>query len=455
MVSGTVTVDRTTTTGTIRPRFLGFAYEKTHLTDGSLVLSNTNLIALYKLIGPVDVRIGGNDVERCSWAAATPFGSGPNYGHSIGTVMVDGLNDFLTASGAQVIYGLNYSLNNPANDAEEATYVFPKLGPNLVGFEIGNELDKYGSWASERGQWETIAAAVHKAVPPANFVGMAATVGGYMSHQIPFAMEESTNPNFPGQLTLLTQHYYLGPAGVLGTLASVSAMQAIKPDIFMAAASLNNTAITNKIPMGYRFDEANTFWGHGQPAVSNTLIAGLWSIDLMFTIAQNGATGVNFSGGETGMDGTLPFSYSPIVESNAMVTGTWPLYDGMLAFYLMGQGKIFKTTVTTSNPNFTAYTVDYTADGSTMVMLNNKDGTTGVAVTVDIGAAATSASAIYLQGDPGNTSLTALPAAVTLAGAGVTAQGTWARNAPFTQATNGNTVAVFVPPASAAIVRVL
>jgi hypothetical protein len=75
-----------------------------------------------------------------------------------------------------------------------------------------------------------------------------------------------------------------------------------------------------------------------------------------------------------------------------------------------------------------------------------------VQVTVNMGTAVTSASAIYLQGAPG--SLTAPAASVTLAGAHVSAQGTWARNAPFIQATAGNTVSVFVPPASAALVRV-
>jgi hypothetical protein len=364
--------------------------------------------------------------------------------------MVDGLNDFLTASGANVIYGLNYLLNNRPNDAQEAAYAFAKLGSNLIGFEIGNELDKYGYWAGERVQWEGLAAAVHDAAPCANFVGMAATVGGYVSHQIPFAMEESTNTNFPGQLKLLTQHYYLGPAGSGGVVT----LQTIKGDIAMAAASLNNTATANHIPMGYRFDEASTFWGNGQPGVSDTLIAGLWSIDLMFTIAQNGASGINFSDGELGMDDARPRTDAPIVEVNAMVTGTQPVYDAMLAFYLMGQGPILKTTVTTSNPNFTAYSVDYTADGSTMVMLDNKNAITGVAATVDIGAAATSASAIYLEGTPMTPNLTAPAASVTLAGAAVTAQGTWARNAPFIQTTSGNTVKVFVPPASAAIVRV-
>jgi hypothetical protein len=450
MVTGTVTVDRTTPTGNIGSRFLGFSYEKTHLTNGSLVGSNANMIALYKLIGPVDVRIGGNDVETRSWAAATPFGpAGGVYGHAIGTVMVDGLNDFLNASGANVIYGLNYSLNNPPNDAQEAAYAFSKLGSNLIGFEIGNELDKYATaWAKVQLQWEGLADAVLAAVPCANFVGMAATQGGYASFNAPFATNVSTK--YPGHLALLTQHYYIGPPGGI----AVAELQTIESDIPVIAASLNNSATTNKIPMGYRFDEAGTFWAHGLLGLSDTLIAGLWAIDLMFTIAQNGAAGINFDGGQAGMGGSSPFVDTPIVEIDGMVTGTQPIYDGMLAFYLMGQGNILQTTVTTTNPNFTAYTVDYTADGSTMVMLDNKSDTTGVEATVDIGAAATSASAIYLEGPPNPPSLTAQAATVTIAGASVTAQGTWARNPPFTQTTSGNTVTVFVPPASAAIVRV-
>jgi hypothetical protein len=278
---------------------------------------------------------------------------------------------------------------------------------------------------------------------------MAATAGGPTSHNVPFAQNESTK--FPGKLVLLTQHYYIGPAGT-GT-SNVTSLQTIKANIPTIAQTLNGAATSNHIADGYRFGEANTYWGHGQPGVSDTLIAGLWAIDLMFTIAQNGATGINFHGGETGQDGTKPFSYTPILEANGVVQGTQPIYDAMLAFYLAGQGDVLGTSVTTSNSDFTAYALDYAADGSTSVVLDNKDATTGVQVTVDLGAPVTSASAIYLEGSPAG-SLTAPASAVTVAGAPVTAQGTWARNPPYTQTTSGNPVSVFVPPASAALVRV-
>jgi hypothetical protein len=450
MVTGTVTVNRATTTGRLGEGFLGFSFEKTHLTNATLTGSNANMIGLFKLIGPVVVRIGANDVERCSWVPGQPFaGGGPPYGFKIGTVMVDGLNDFLNATGAKVIYGTNFSLNNPPNDAEETTYAQSKLGSNLLGFEIGNELDKYGSWASQRAQYESLASAILTAVPNARLIGPASTGGGAQSLSTPYAADESAK--FPNKVVQLTQHYYLGGAGT-GT-ANVAAMQTIKGDIPGIAATMETAATNNHIVNGYRFGEANSFFGHGQMGVSDTLIEGLWAIDMMFSIAQHGASGVNFHGGETGMDGTRPFYYMPIVESNGVVQAAQPEYHGMLAFYLAGQGNLLGTNVNVNNPNFTAYAVDYKADGSTSVVLDNKNATTGVQVTVDLGAAVTSASAIYLEGTPAG-SLTAAASTVTLAGAQVTPQGKWARNPPFIQTVSGNTVSVFVPPASAAVVRV-
>jgi hypothetical protein len=449
MVTGTVTVNRGTTTGTVGKEFLGFSFEKTHLTNSTFIGSNAPLIALFKLIGPPVIRIGANDVELCSWfPGQAPAGGGPPYGKQIGTGMVDGLNEFLSATGARVIYGLNFSLNNVANDVAEATYAQTKLGSNLYGFEIGNELNKYGTWVSQRQQYEALATGVVNALPQARLIGPAATEKGADVLSVPYAKDESAK--FPNKIVLLTQHYYLGGAG--STTATVAGLQTVKADIPSVSATMKTAASDNHIPDGYRFGEANSFYGHGQMGVSDTLVAGLWSIDLMFVIAGHGASGINFHGGETGMDGTLPFYYQPIVESSGVVQAVQPVFHGMLFFYLAGQGHVLDTAVSTTNPNFTAYALDYAADGSTSVVLNNKNATIGVQVTVNVGTAVTSASAIYLQGAPG--SVTAPAASVTLAGAHVSPKGTWARNAPFTQTTAGNTVSVFVPPASAALVRV-
>jgi hypothetical protein len=129
-----------------------------------------------------------------------------------------------------------------------------------------------------------------------------------------------------------------------------------------------------------------------------------------------------------------------------------PEYYGMLLFSQAGTGSMVSTTVTTSAQYFTAWSIK--ADGFTSVVLNNRNDTSGVNAAVDLGAAVNSASAIYLQGMPAG-SLTAPAGSVTLADAQVTVAGVWNRNPPYIQTTSGNTVSVYVPPASAALIRVL
>jgi hypothetical protein len=447
-----VTVAPGTTVGNIGPDFAGFSYEKTHLTNGSLTGTNAALIALYKLLGSPMMRVGANDVDVSNWAgtgAAPTQPSGQPFTHNITTGGVDQLCAFLAATGTKVIYAVNFKLNNPTASSQEAAYVMGKCGSSVVGFEIGNEIDKYGSWTAQQTQWETFANDIITAAPGAMLIGPATTGGSYASFAAPFAASESAK--FGSKLVMLTQHYYVGASG--STAATAASLQTIKSDIPTITSTMNTTAVNNKIPKGYRMGECNTFSGHGQMGVSDTLIAGLWSLDFMFVNAEHGSGGVNFHGGETGMDGTKRFYYEPIMESNGVVAQVQPEYYGMLLFSLAGSGAMVSTNVTTTAADFTAYAIKANG-GFTSVVLDNKNATTGVNATVNLGAAVGSASAIYLQGTPAG-SLSAPASGVTLAGAQVTAAGEWDRNPPYTQATAGNTVSVYVPPVSAALVRVL
>ncbi len=449
-VSATVTVSPGTTVGTIGPDFVGFSYEKTHITNDSLTSTNSKLVALYKLLGTPGMRIGANDVDVSNWVgtgAAPTQPSGQPFTHSINTGMVDELCGFLAATGVKIIYGVNFHSDNVSASAAEAAYVMGKCGSSIYGFEIGNEIDKYGTWSSQQSQYESFGTAII-ATPGANLIGPATTGGAYSSFGVPFAASESAK--FGDRLVLLTQHYYTGSAG--STSATAATLQTIKSDIPTITSTMNTAAVKGKVPNGYRFGECNTFSGHGQMGVSDTLIAGLWVLDLMFENAEHGSSGVNFHGGETGMDGTKPFYYEPIMENQGAVVQVQPVYYAMLLFTQAGTGAMVSTSVSTSNPNFTAYAIK--ASGFTSVVLDNKNASQGVSATVNLGSAVQSASAIYLQGTPAG-SLSAGATSVTLAGAQVTASAAWNRNPPFMQATSGNTVSVYVPPASAALVRIL
>jgi hypothetical protein len=396
----------------------------------------------------MDPRIERNrkmtSVYRLAVPALLVFG-----GPCVVSGMVDELCSFLAATGGKVIYGVNFKLDNVTASAAEAAYAQGKCGSSINGFEIGNEINFQGSWAALQTKWESFANAI-VAAPGALLIGPAAAGGAEESFVAPFAAAESVK--FASTLVLLTDHYYAGAAGT--SSASVTQLQTPNAGgLGGRVADMGGIATKNKIPDGYRLGETNTDSHHGQMGVSDTLIAGLWSLDEMFTVAENGGGGVNYHGGETGMDGTVPFYYEPIKELDGAVVQAQPLYYGMLLFYLAGQGSVLSTTVTSSNPDFSGYALK--ASGWTSVVLDNKN-TTGVNATVNLGAAVTSASAIYLQG-MGTPSLTAPatgPTGVILAGAAVTPAGAWTPNAPYLQTVSGNIVSVYVPPASAVLVHV-
>src|SRR5208282_2512034 len=110
-----------TAAGSIGSAFAGLSYEKSTLYENPYLFAstNTNLIALFKLLGPSILRIGGNSVDRNVW---TPGGAGP----------------------APYTSGSIVASTTPAIAAEEIAYVYQAFGSSLFGFEIGNECDLYG-----------------------------------------------------------------------------------------------------------------------------------------------------------------------------------------------------------------------------------------------------------------------------------------------------------------------
>src|SRR5580704_4202949 len=94
-----------TSAGSISPAFAGLSYEKSTLYENPYLFtgSNANLIALFKLIGPSILRIGGNSVDRNVW---TPTGAGQTAGQ-IAPNDINALAAFVKATGGQCLYGIN------------------------------------------------------------------------------------------------------------------------------------------------------------------------------------------------------------------------------------------------------------------------------------------------------------------------------------------------------------
>jgi hypothetical protein len=317
---------------------------------------------------------------------------------------------------------------------------------SIAGIEIGNEPDKFGTWAAQESDYESFADAI-LATPGAMLVGPACTSKAAALFSAPFA--DSIAAKYPGKLAILSQHSYVAAANSSG--CSVPNLQITTTQLTDIFDSIQASAMRNTLPR-WRMDENNTCSGHGQQGVSDTFVSALWAIDYMFEVARRGGSGINFHTSENGMDGTVPFYYEPLKEDQGAVVQVQPEYYGLLLFAEAGAGSMVSTAVTTSAQFFTAWAIK--ANGFTSVVLNNRNPAGGVNATVNLGAAVTSASAIYLEGTPAGT-LTPAAGNVTLAGAKVAPSSEWPRNAPYIQTVSGDNISVYVPAASAALVRVL
>jgi hypothetical protein len=438
----TITVDPSTKLGTIGAAFVGLSYEKSHLQSGFFRGDNTAAVAMFDLLGPSILRVGGNTVDSTVWQtydAGAPFPDAA-VPSAITAADVDGLAAFAKAAGWTVLYGVDMKISSPSVAADEAVYVSTSLGSSLFGFEIGNECDLYtsvvsspGTWsyAAFTADWNSFEAAMHTAAPTASFTGPA-SASHTTTWTVPFAKDEASI------ITLLTQHYYV--ANGKSDASTIDFLLQPHPSLVTELQALADAATSNAIPGRYRMSECNSFYNGGAPNISDAYGTALWAIDFLFTNAQYGATGVNFHGGGNGP------GYTPIADQSGNVVGARPIFYGMLLFARIGQGTLLGTSGAPSSINFTAYAVAATGS-ETSVVLNNKDPATTVHATVDVGRAITSANAILLQGPSLNATT-----GVTLGGATVSPDGGFAPDPPASLPTSGNTFTVDVPPASAALV---
>jgi hypothetical protein len=347
----------------------------------------------------------------------------------------------LRATDWKVIYGLNMGQSNPTAAATEAAYAAGALGDRLLGFEIGNEPDLYKqngyrpstySYADFRNEWESFAAAIRAKVPGTVLTGAAASYA-YTVYSEPFAHDEAS------RISLLTQHWYLAngkdPTSTIDKLLQPDAKLPMELAQLVAAASANGIA------SGLRLAECNSYYNGGSPGVSNSYASALWVIDFLFTVAANGASGVNLHGGGNGA------GYTPIADSMGKVVSARPEYYGLTLFALAADGTLQTATASPGAAALSTWAVD-AKDGSTAVVLVNRDRAQAVAATIDYKKPITTATATALTGP-------ALEATsgVLLDGAPIAADGSWSPAPQPTVAVAGGRATILVAPASATLVR--
>ncbi len=401
-------IDPTAVVGAVPTRMLGLSFEKSTLALPLFSATNAPLVALFRLIGPGALRLGGNSVEHTGW---DPHGPGLVAG-VVSPPDLDRLAGFAEAVGWPVLYGTPFVGSTAASVADEAGQAAHRLEPWMDGIELCNEPDLYfldsvagplaGTYPKFRTRWEQLADAVVAAVPDAVLSGPATcllqSVPGWTEA---FAADET------GRIGLVTQHYYRGfaPPETIGELlADDPLFDTTLPEVAAAAAHAG---------VGYRLAETNSFASGGAPGVSNTLASALWGVGLVLEAAATGAAGVNVHTSGAGA------GYPPFVQVNGQVTQIRPLFAGLQLAASVGAGSLVSTTLVDAPASLRAWAVRR-PDATLAVVLVNADGTAEVDVTIDMGAAVQSATAQWLSG-PALDATTG----VTFAGAAVGIDGSW------------------------------
>ena len=446
VIPATVSFSLTNAGLVLNPAFCGLSYDKSELTGNLFVTNDISMIQMFSQIAPAVLRVGADSVDTTCWGGlsnTTP----------ITPSQVDAFSAFVNVlpTNWTVIYGINMSVNTPTNCAAEAAYAANALGARLLGFEIGNEVDEYVNngirantytYAQFRSQWRALAAAITNTVP-----GWAVTNGGNgwtltgpvsayntAGYTVPFASDEAE------VISMVTQHYYRGD----GELPSATMALLLQPDTSLPGIvnTIATAATAAGLPLGYRTDECNSYYGGGSANVSDTYGTALWTLDFMFTSAINGCQGVNFHGG-----GNTAI-YTPILDSGTNVIQARPVFYGLKMFSLLPQGRVLPAVVSlASNINFTAYGVRE-ASGATCAVLNNKDTNDAVQVSINLGSIVTAAQMTELTGP-----YLASTNGYTIGGAAINPDGSWAgRVQSVLSATNGQ-LTITVPPMSAVLLN--
>jgi hypothetical protein len=438
---------------TIGSKFPGLSYEKVMMSTPLFSPTDTTLIALFRRLGENLLRIGGGWVDNTQWNATGP-------GETVNQVSppdVARLAGFLQAADWKVLYGIEF-LNEAASPvvfadpnliAAEAVNALQQLGNYLYAFEIGNEPDLYVreiptlTYAQYQAQWEIDRRAIIAAVSAAKaagtlpasasavFTGPASTFND-TGYTIPFAAAEATNIN------LLTRHHYI--ADGLAPTSTMATMLAPDPALPPILSLMQTAAASNTIASGYRMSEVNNFYDGGAPGVSNAFGSALYAINLLFSNAWAGSSGVNFHGG-----GQSP-GYTPIADNSNGAVLVRPEYYGIYLFSRAANGALIATTTTPATSSLYAYAVADVA-GPTEVMLVNTSATVANNVSIQFNTSVSQASFVTLTAPSLGSTTGQL-----LNGAPIATNGTWNPIVPPSLPINSGLLEVPVPAGSAILI---
>jgi hypothetical protein len=302
--------------------------------------------------------------------------------------------------GAQFFIGVDFGdddLTTATGQARQLAAALP--GSELQAIELGNEPDLYGNSGERPAGWDygeylseyqqfapaliTASGGVKISAPV--WAGLSSN---WMSNLESFISGEDST------IAVATVHHYSGtacngatePADYLLTEPAVDGdTQPLTGPVGIPAYL--PAAQTAAIP--FRIGELNSINCGGQLGVSNSFSSALWAMDIAFSYAHVGVSGVNFfsPGDPNQADAYTPFDFTVTEGSGGntySVRNINPLYYGLLMFAQTAQNKAQLLPVSlTTQANIKAWA---TIDGTQTIrlLLLNKDESSSGAISVSL-----------------------------------------------------------------------
>jgi hypothetical protein len=302
------------------------------------------------------------------------------------------LSQLNTDLGAQFFVGVDFVDDDVTTATGEAQQLVAALpGSQLQAIEVGNEPDLYqSSYDSYLGQYEVFAPAL---ISASGGIKLSAPVWAGLNSTFMDSLESFISGQ-ASTIAIVTVHHYSGTAcnGAAEPLDYLLTEPAVDGDTQPLTGPVGippylPAAQQAKIP--FRIGELNSINCGGQLGVSNSFSSALWAMDIAFSYADVGVSGLNFFA--TG-DPNAPNAYTPFDFTSTSNDGVTtyavrninPLYYGLLLFSqtVQNNAQLLPVTLTTpTQANIKAWaTID--ANQTIRLLLLNKDQTASGPVSI-------------------------------------------------------------------------
>lgn len=438
-----IEIDSETLLSNISDDFIGFGYETSAVAnEGLFSANNKHMVQLYKTLSSNGlVRVGGIIGDWTHYEAyGNPVGRSQKEKTIINKKVLTELGEFLRVTGWKCMWTLNLGTGTKEEGVEAALIVDQVLGDRLHSFELGNEvslLERFTDYEDYHKTYLEYKSAIRKELPKAQFSGADIAFSGNIQWNVNFSNSESED------MSEVLQHYYRGGSG--WSKATIETLLSHYPKWNEKLRILR--AVCEKNGLSFRMNEMGSFSGGGKAGVSDSFAASLWCLNIMFQVASSEGVGVNI---QTDVN-QLGFQshYSALFRNPDNTLSVRPSYYGMLAFSLAGKGELLKVSTSVHELNLTAYATKNTNDAIWVTVIN-KDLESHAKIEIPLPDCYKIAEVFRLEA-PSVESIKD----ISLAGAKVTADGSWKPNdiERINLSKNGS-VFCYVPAASAVLIRI-